>query len=131
MMLEDGDGDGFDFPEDCDDGDALVHPGADEAPYDGVDQDCDGDDIRDVDEDGFEAEVVGGKDCDDERVDVSPDGIERCGNVRDDNCDGLIDEGCTGDELNPDGIWWSCSVVPESALWLGLLVAWWCVRWRR
>ncbi len=38
----DGDQDGFDFPEDCDDQNPQVHPGAREIPDDGVDQDCDG-----------------------------------------------------------------------------------------
>lgn len=36
------DGDGFEAPDDCDDNDASVHPGAAE-PIDGVDNDCDGD----------------------------------------------------------------------------------------
>ena len=30
--------------DDCDDTDAAVHPGAEDAPEDGIDQDCDGDD---------------------------------------------------------------------------------------
>ncbi len=36
------DGDGYAPPEDCDDGDAAVNPGAAEACDDGVDNDCDG-----------------------------------------------------------------------------------------
>jgi hypothetical protein len=35
----DADGDGYDAPEDCDDTDAAIHPGADEH-CDGVDEDC-------------------------------------------------------------------------------------------
>jgi len=38
---EDLDGDGWSVPDDCDDGDASVHPGADEV-CDGVDNNCDG-----------------------------------------------------------------------------------------
>ena len=38
----DGDGDGSDYQDDCDDGDDGVYPGAEEIPDDGVDQDCDG-----------------------------------------------------------------------------------------
>ena len=37
----DADADGYDATDDCDDGDATVHPGADEVAYDGVDNDCD------------------------------------------------------------------------------------------
>lgn len=119
MLLEDGDGDGFDSPEDCDDSDALVHPGATEMPYDGEDQDCDGADVTDVDGDGFDAEVAGGEDCDDGRVGVSPDALEACGNVRDDDCDALIDEGCEGDAFDPQGIWWSCASAGELGwVWL-------------
>ncbi|GEM_PF-1929950 len=40
------DGDGHDADSDCDDDDASVHPGAQEIPRDGVDNDCaDGDDL--------------------------------------------------------------------------------------
>ena len=44
----DGDGDGFLPAGDCDDGDARAHPGAEDLPGDGVDQDCDGTDSRPV-----------------------------------------------------------------------------------
>ena len=39
------DGDGWPTAEDCNDGDASVHPDADETCEDGVDQDCDGADV--------------------------------------------------------------------------------------
>ena len=45
----DGDGDGYDSAVDCDDADATTHPGAEDAPDDGVDQDCDGIDACVVD----------------------------------------------------------------------------------
>ncbi len=40
----DRDGDGFASPEDCDDRDPEVHPGAEDLPNDGKDADCDGED---------------------------------------------------------------------------------------
>jgi choline-sulfatase len=47
--LSDGDGDGFSARfggGDCDDGRADVHPGADDTPGDGIDQDCEGGDAK-------------------------------------------------------------------------------------
>lgn len=40
----DADHDGFTAGEDCDDADPFVHPGAPDAPGDGLDADCDGSD---------------------------------------------------------------------------------------
>jgi len=63
---EDRDGDGFMSDLDCDDNNLEVYLGAEDIPYDGIDQDCDGRDLNDLDGDGFIAEIVGGDDCDDE-----------------------------------------------------------------
>jgi predicted outer membrane repeat protein len=57
---DDADGDGWDEASDCDDTDGAVHPGLPEIWYDGVDQDCDGND-DDQDGDG----VPYPEDCDD------------------------------------------------------------------
>ncbi len=99
---------------DCDDGDDLIHPGADEY-CDEIDQDCDGavddDDAvdaplwyPDVDGDGYGDPDAGvqqcyesgdlvsdGSDCDDSHAEIHPAADERCNGV-DDNCDGDVDE---------------------------------------
>ena len=61
----DADGDGYGVDEDCDDGDAGVHPGVDEVWYDGVDQNCDGLSDYDADGDGTYVDGIGADDCDD------------------------------------------------------------------
>jgi len=75
--------------DDCDDADPTVYPGAAETWYDGVDQDCAGDDDDDQDGDGAPVDT----DCDDTDASRSPLGSENDGNAVDDDCDGLVDEG--------------------------------------
>jgi hypothetical protein len=84
----DADGDGFDSAavggNDCDDTDFDVHPGADEVPYDGQDDDCDPvtpDD--DLDGDGF----LLADDCADTSAATYPGAPEICGNGLVDDCD--------------------------------------------
>ncbi|MFH1464755.1 MAG: MopE-related protein [Pseudomonadota bacterium] len=109
--LVDADGDGYEIGVDCDDDDAGVHPGADEA-CNQVDDDCDGEVdeatgsqwYEDSDGDGFgnpystlqaceqpEGWVDGATDCDDDDAGVHPGADERC-NLEDDDCDGAVDE---------------------------------------
>jgi hypothetical protein len=73
--------------DDCDDATATTWPGAPELPYDGVDDDCDGADLTDVDHDGFASDLAGGADCDDAHADVHPGVVERCGDGVDQDCD--------------------------------------------
>ena len=49
----DDDQDGYISSEDCDDADSAIFPGADEIWYDGIDEDCAGDDDFDLDADGY------------------------------------------------------------------------------
>ncbi len=70
---------------DCDDGDAGVHPGAEEVWYDGVDADCDGASDGDADGDGQSLESG---DCDDGDPSRHADAEEICGDGVDQDCDG-------------------------------------------
>ncbi len=112
----DEDGDGATADEDCDDADATVYPGAEELCGDGIDNDCSGeiDDAgavdaatfyTDADGDGFgdpataalacaaeAGQVADNTDCDDLNVETSPDALEVCGDLLDNNCDGLTDD---------------------------------------
>jgi len=114
----DGDGDGFEQIDDCDDGDAAVHPGAPEI-CNGIDDDCDGDvddddpgvDLAtagtyyvDADGDGFgdlaspvfacgppSGAVLDATDCDDTAIGVFPGAPEVCNGI-DDDCDTDVDD---------------------------------------
>lgn len=76
---------------DCDDLDPERRPGAIDVRYDGVDQDCDGRDLVDVDGDGFEAAEVGGTDCIDVDPQAHPNAWEDVGDPADLDCDGIAD----------------------------------------
>jgi hypothetical protein len=93
----DADADGYCAEvDDCDDGDASIHPGAVDTFGDGIDQDCNGIDFpgTDADADGYLAEV---DDCDDSDVYVHPGATEVPGDGIDQDCDGIDPPGTDAD----------------------------------
>jgi len=132
-VSDDLDDDGVSYLDgDCDESDAEIHPGATEVWYDGVDQDCDGnDDDRDLDGSPVEEDCDDGdprsfpgapetwydgvdEDCDgDDDMDRDADGWDRAG-----DCDDLdpainpaqdetwydgVDQDCDGNDDDQDG----------------------------
>lgn len=86
----DADGDGWFYPEDCNDGNDQVNPDAQEV-FDGEDNDCDGlidldDPSIDYDQDGFSA----AEDCNDEDANTYPGAFEWPDGI-DNDCDGAVD----------------------------------------
>jgi uncharacterized delta-60 repeat protein len=83
----DADQDGYGVDTDCNDAVFAINPGAEETPYNGLDDDCNSETPDDdLDGDGF----VLDDDCDDENADINPDAIEIPGNDVDENCDGFV-----------------------------------------
>ncbi|MCO4746620.1 MAG: putative metal-binding motif-containing protein [Proteobacteria bacterium] len=92
---------------DCDDTEAGVNPAATEIADNGVDDDCDGSDLTDLDGDGFSVP----EDCNDDDAAIHPLATD----VPDDG----IDQDCSGNETHSYVGASSCSSAP-GALWLGL-----------
>lgn len=108
----DADSDGFNGDGECDDFDPNTHPGATEFPYDGIDQDCNGEDETDVDGDGVSSdEVEGGTDCDDGNPGVHPGALEVC-DGDDQDCDEEVDE--AGDLASGEGNVWGFDLNGDS-----------------
>jgi hypothetical protein len=89
----DNDEDGWNAPEDCNDGNPAINPDADEL-CDGLDNDCNDliDDDADLDGDG----VFACFDCDDAEPAAFPENPELCDGI-DNNCDDEVDEGLDAD----------------------------------
>src|SRR5690606_23942197 len=91
---------------DCDDTQAHIHPGANEVPANGVDEDCDAREACyvDADHDGYGKNTLTSSpdltcstagvsalntDCDDTSASRHPGAVEICGNGIDEDCDGV------------------------------------------
>src|SRR3954452_15368401 len=83
----DGDGDGFASFADCNDANPAINPGVADIVENGVDENCDGADARnlDRDKDGFPVPV----DCNDANPAIHPGALEIRGNKVDENCDSI------------------------------------------
>jgi hypothetical protein len=81
----DADGDNFSSAVDCDEGNALISPGAAEVFENGIDENCDGRDAVNLDRDGDGFPVPA--DCNDADGAIRPGVLEIKGNNIDENCD--------------------------------------------
>ncbi len=96
---EDNDGDGYYASNDCDDGEPTIHPGAEEIPDDGIDQDCDDEDLvtlGDSDEDGISDAWENAAGSDPDSADSDDDGYS-------DRWEWALDGSVTATPLDSDG----------------------------
>lgn len=106
---KDRDRDGYSRPQDCNEKDPTINPGAEEICGDGIDQDCNGADLacpidpNDVDDDADGYSENQG-DCNDNSAVINPDATEICGDGIDQDCSGA-DLACPIDpnDVDDDG----------------------------
>jgi hypothetical protein len=89
VEVQDGDGDGYLPPADCNDGNSGINPGARDIPDNGTDENCDGVDAQNLDRDGDGFTRPG--DCRDDVAAIHPGASDIPDNGVDENCDGKDD----------------------------------------
>lgn len=106
------DGDGYLPPADCQPLNRFIFPGAEEYPYNGQDENCDGSDSIDLDHDGIDAIQANGIDCDDTDPSVYPGAPEICDDKAND-CSHFIDDahhdGHKAQSCLTDDLWGDCN----------------------
>jgi hypothetical protein len=80
----DDDADGINRPQDCNDANAAIHPGAVDVPDNGVDENCDGADSTDLDRDRDGASRP--LDCNDGNAAIRPGAVDVPGDGIDQDC---------------------------------------------
>ncbi|MCH9666132.1 MAG: putative metal-binding motif-containing protein, partial [Gammaproteobacteria bacterium] len=118
----DSDMDKYSDVVDCAPNDEDIYPGAPETPDNGVDEDCDGSDLKtwylDFDEDNYgdtnnstlantqpTGYITDNTDCDDSNSAINPGATEVC-NGEDDDCNGDIDDDDVGIDLGTQSTWY-------------------------
>ena len=113
---------------DCDDFNPSVNPSMPEIPYNGIDEDCDGEDAKDLDGDGHDGGHYG-SDCNDLDAAISPSALEICDNGKDDDCDLLadsMDEDCK--DPPPDAVDCDCDQAGRGRTpWIAAILGVWAL----